>query len=249
LLIFVIGRWVAMFLVRLLRRVLDRTRPDPMLSKFLGNVVYVLLLAVVILAALEMIGVDTTSLVAVMAAAGFAIGMALQGSLSNFAAGMMLIVFKPFREGDYVEAGGTAGVVEEIQIFHTKMRTGDNIQKIVPNGSITSGNITNYSAKPTRRIDLVIGCGYDDDLKAVKMFLENLVHGDERVLVEPAPTVAVDELGASSVNFVVRPWVKKEDYATVRWDLLEKIKVEFDERGFSFPFPSRDVYVHQAAAD
>lgn len=245
LLVFVIGRWVAMILVRVLRRVLDRAKTDPMLSNFVGNVAYVLLLAVVIMAALELVGVDTTSLVAVMAAAGFAIGMALQGSLSNFAAGLMLVVFKPFRIGDFIEAAGTSGVVEEIHIFNTIMRTGDNVQKIVPNGSITSGNITNFTAKPTRRIDLEVGCGYGDDLREVKAYLENLLQQDDRILQDPAPVVAVNELGESSVNFVVRPWVKKEDYWDVRWKLTEQIKVDFDERGFSFPFPSRDVYVHQ----
>lgn len=187
LLVFVIGRWVAMILVRVLRRVLDRAKTDPMLSNFVGNVAYVLLLAVVIMAALELVGVDTTSLVAVMAAAGFAIGMALQGSLSNFAAGLMLVVFKPFRIGDFIEAAGTSGVVEEIHIFNTIMRTGDNVQKIVPNGSITSGNITNFTAKPTRRIDLEVGCGYGDDLREVKAYLENLLQQDDPDSAGPGP--------------------------------------------------------------
>jgi small conductance mechanosensitive channel len=160
----------------------------------------------------------------------------------------MLILFKPIRVGDFVEAGGTSGTVEEITIFNTMMRTGDNKQVIVPNGAIISDNIVNYSAKPTRRIDLVIGCGYGDDLRAVKAFLEEIVRSDDRILPEPEPVVAVSELGDSSVNFVVRPWVRTSDYWTVLWDLTEQIKLGFDDRGFNFPFPSRDVYMHEQSA-
>jgi small conductance mechanosensitive channel len=170
--------------------------------------------------------------------------LALQDSLSNFASGVMLMLFKPFRVGDFVRAGGSEGIVEEIDIFHTKMRTGDNIRIIVPNGSITGGTIENFNAKPTRRIDLVIGCGYNDDLRAVKQFLESTLADDARILADPTPTVAVSALGASSVDFVVRPWVKTEDYWATRWDLTERIKLGFDDRGFTIPYPSRDVYVH-----
>jgi len=174
--------------------------------------------------------------------------LALQGSLSNFAAGVMIILFKPIRVGDYAEAGGTAGVVEEIQIFHTMMRTGDNKQIIIPNSMITGDTITNFSAKDTRRIDLVIGCGYDDDLPAVKRFLEEVLETEEEILEDPEPIVRVHELGDSSINFVVRPWVPSSEYWEVKWSLTEKIKLGFDERGFTFPFPSRDVHVHNADA-
>jgi small conductance mechanosensitive channel len=198
--VFFIGKWIARFLTSLLGRVMTRSNLDVTLVKFVGNLVYALLLALVVMAALDRLGVDTTSFAAIVAAAGLAVGFALQGSLGNFAAGVMLIIFKPFKVGDFIDAGGNKGTVEEIQIFNTLMRTGDNIQIIVPNGAITGGTISNYSAKPTRRIDLVVGCGYGDDLRAVKQYLEDLLAGDERVLADPAPVVAVSELGDSSVN-------------------------------------------------
>jgi small conductance mechanosensitive channel len=197
-----------------------------------------------VLATLEQLGVNTTSLAAVLAAAGLAVGMALQGSLSNFAAGVMIILFRPFKVGDFIEAGGTKGIVEEIHIFSTMMRTGDNVKIIVPNSSVTGGNISNYSAKPTRRIDLVVGCGYQDDLREVKQFLEELVASDPRILPQPKPDVAVSQLADHCVEFIVRPWVKNIDYWMVRWDLLEKVKLGFDDRGFHIPYPQRDVHVH-----
>ncbi len=244
--IFLIGRFVANMVAGLARRVLNRSGVDETLSKFLGNIISALLTMIVLIAALQALGVETTSFAAVLAAAGFAVGMALQGSLGNFASGVMLIIFKPFKVGDFIEAGGTSGVVEEIQLFCTVMKTGDNIRLIVPNSGVAGGNISNYSANDTRRIDLVIGCGYGDDLLAVKTFLEQTVLADERVLKDPEPVVAVNELGDSSVNFVVRPWVKSEDYWATKWDLTEVIKLGFDQRGFNFPYPSSDVYMHQS---
>lgn len=242
--IFILGRWVAKFLRALSVKLMARAKVDETLSKFLSNIIYGLLLTFVVVAAVDRLGVNTTSLAAVIAAAGLAIGLALQSSLANFAAGVMLILFKPFKVGDLVEAGGSKGVVDEIHIFSTIMRTGDNVQIIVPNGQITGGTITNFSAKATRRIDLVVGCGYGDDLKTVRDFLESLLAGDERILKAPEPVVAVDELADSSVNFVVRPWVDAADYWAVRWDLNEKIKLGFDEKGFSIPYPQQDVHVH-----
>lgn len=244
--IYYVGKIIAAILTRMLGRVLARTKMDEMLVSFLTNIVYYLLLAVVAMAALERLGVETTSFAAVLAAAGFAVGMALQGSLGNFASGVMLIVLRPFKKGDYVEAGGVSGTIEEIAIFHTIMKTLDNRRIIVPNGEITSGVITNYSHNPIRRIDLVIGCGYGDDLLAVKSFLNDVIEEDPRILDNPEPMVAVSELGDSSVNFIVRPWVKTEDYFTTKCDLTERIKLGFDQRGFNFPFPSRDVYTHAA---
>lgn len=247
LVILVLGLLAARVLKGGLRRVLLRTRLEATLASFLSNLAYVLVLVVVVIATLDKLGVDTTSLAAVIAAAGLAIGLALQGSLSNFASGVMLIGFRPFKAGDYVEAGGTDGVVEEVSLFFTRMRTGDNKQIVVPNSEITDGIITNYSAKETRRIDLVVGIGYDADIRRAKELLERIVTGEERVLAEPAPQIAVSELADSSVNLVVRPWVKTDDYWPVRFDLTERIKLELDAAGIAIPYPQRDVHLHQAA--
>ena len=244
--IFVIGRWIAKAIIGFVKKLMKRGNVDETLVKFLVHLLYALLLAMIVLAALDRLGVDTTSFTAIVAAAGLAIGFALKDSLANFASGVMLIMFKPFKVGDFVDAGGSSGVIEEIRIFNTFMRTGDNVQIIIPNSQITGGTITNYSAKDTRRIDLVVGCGYGDDLKEVKNFLTQLVAGDERILDDPAPVIAVDELANSSINFVVRPWVKSADYWTTRWDLTEKIKLGFDERGFTIPFPSQDLFIHKS---
>lgn len=248
LVIFFVGKWVANLLSRFCVRLMRQAKVDETLSRFLANIIYAILMVVVILASLSELGIDTTSLAAVLAAAGFAVGMALQGTLGSFASGVMLILFKPFKLGDFIEAGSTSGIVEEIQIFSTRLRTGDNIAIIVPNAQITGGTIKNYSHKPTRRIDLVIGCGYDDDLKEVKSFLEHAIRSDERVLSDPEPVVAVNELGDSSVNFIVRPWVNNADYWATRWDLTEKIKLGFDERGFNIPYPTRDLHVYNEAS-
>lgn len=245
--IYLVGRIVVRILTGLLEKLMDRAKVDVTLSSFLSNIAHYVLITLVLLMALQSLGVDTTSLAAIMGAAGLAVGLALQSSLSNFASGVMIILFKPFRVGDFIEAASVSGTVEEISIFSTLMKTGDNKQIIVPNGSIYSGNIINYSAKPTRRIDMVVGCGYSDDLRAVKAFLTILVETDERILKDPAPVVAVSELGDSSVNFVVRPWVNSADYWTVLWDLNERVKLGFDERGFNIPYPTQDIHVHQAA--
>ena len=246
-LVYVIGKMVVKQVTKLVVKLMEKSKVDATLTKFISNVVYALLLVLVVLAALGQLGVDTTSFMAIIAAAGFAIGFALQGSLGNFAAGVMLIVFKPFKIGDLVEAGGTLGVVEEISVFTTILKSGDNKWICVPNGGITSGNIVNYSAKPTRRVDMVFGCGYDDDLKAVKAYLEETVKAHPKVLADPAPTIAVSELGDSSVNFVVRPWCNTADYWTVWFDLHEQIKVGMGEKGFNIPYPTHDVHVHQAS--
>lgn len=242
--IFVVGRWAARLIQTLSTRMMHRAKVDETLTKFLTNIIYSLALAFVVVAVLDQLGVNTTSFAAIIASAGLAIGLAMQGSLSNFAAGVMLILFRPFGVGDFVEAGGVSGIVEDVRIFNTRIRTGDNIEIIVPNGQITTDAIKNYSAKSTRRIDLVVGCGYDDDLRAVKQFLTDLIAADARILPEPEPVIAVNELADSSINFVVRPWVNSSEYWAVRWDLNEKIKLGFDEHGFNIPYPSRDVYIH-----
>jgi small conductance mechanosensitive channel len=245
LIIFYLGRWLAKLLTRLLGKLMARAKVDETLIKFAQNLSYAALLVLVILAALDSLGVETTSFAAIIAAAGLAVGFALQGTLANFAAGVMIILFKPFKVGDLVEAAGDTGVIEEIQIFNTVFKTVDNVKIIVPNGQVTSQTIKNYSSQAKRRIDLVIGCGYGDDLKAVKAYLEEILAKQEKVLEDPAPQVAVSELGDNSVNFVVRPWVKTEDYWGVRFDLIEQIKVGFDDKGFNIPYPQRDVHLHE----
>jgi len=246
--IFYVGRMVAKWLVSITEKVLRKSAMDDMLVDFIGNIVYALLLVFVVLAALDQLGVNTTSALAVLGAAGLAVGLALQGSLSNFAAGVMLISFRPFKAGDFIEAGGVSGVVEAIRIFSITMRTGDNREVIVPNGQIYGSTIVNYSARDTRRIDLVFGIGYDDDIKQARDIMFEVMAKDERILKDPAPVILVSELGDSSVNFAVRPWVASGDYWTVRSDLLENIKAAFDEAGISIPYPQRDVHLHEVKA-
>jgi small conductance mechanosensitive channel len=246
--IFIIGRWVARRLAGLIEQGMQRTDADTMLTGFVRNLTYMGLLTFVILAAVGQLGVQTTSFIAVLGAAGFAVGLALQGSLGNFASGVLVMIFRPFKSGDFVEAGGTMGIVEAIQIFTTTLRTGDNKTIIVPNGQITSGTITNYSAKDTRRVDLVIGVSYGDDLDKVRRVIEEVIAAEGRVLSEPEPTIGVLELADSSVNFAVRPWVKSSDYWPVYFGLMESFKKRFDQEGISIPFPQQDVYLHQVSA-
>ena len=244
--VFFVGRWLARLIVRLAKSLMKRSKLDEMLSEFLASLLGGLLLLVVIIAALDQLGVDTTSLIALIAAAGLAVGLALQNSLANFAAGVMLIIFKPFKVGDHVEAGGSAGVVERISIFNSLMRTGDNREIVIPNGQIYGGIIVNYSARDTRRIDLVFGIGYEDDIRKAKQLIQHVIDRDERILKEPAPSIAVGELADSSVNLNVRPWVRSEDYGGVRADLLENVKLAFDDNGISIPYPQTDIHLHQA---
>jgi small conductance mechanosensitive channel len=240
--IVLIGRIVVKWIVKLVRKLMVRSDIDPILINFVSSIVNAILLLFVFIAALDQLGVDTTSLVALIGAAGLAIGLSLQGSLQNFAAGVMLIVFRPFKIGDFVDAGGQAGVIEQISIFSTTMKSGDNKEIIVPNGQIYSGAITNFSAKETRRIDLVFGIGYDDDMLKAKEIMERILLSHELVLAEPAPAVAVAELADSSVNFNVRPWVKSGDYWGVRSEIIEQVKLAFDEEGISIPYPQMDIH-------
>lgn len=243
LVIFVVGRWVARRLASLLEKGMKRAGTDSTLIGFLRNIVYYALLTFVILAAVAQLGVQTTSFIAVLGAAGLAVGLALQGSLANFAAGVLIILFRPFKAGDYVEAGGVSGSVETISIFTTTLRTPDNKTVIVPNGQITGSAITNYSARDTRRVDMVFGVGYDDDLDKVQRVIEEVVKADGRVLDDPAPQVVVASLGDSSVNFNVRPWVKTEDYWGLYFDLNKRLKQRFDDEGVSIPYPQRDLHL------
>lgn len=247
--IFVIGRWVVKAITNGITRLMKRNDVDPTLQTFIGNLLYAILLIVVILAAIGKLGVQTASLIAVLGAAGLAIGLALQGSLANFAAGVLIIFFRPYRVGDYIEAAGVAGSVEQLQIFTTILRTPDNKRVIVPNSKITDGVITNYSANDTRRLDLVIGVSYSDDLDKVRSVLESVLAEDERVLEEPAPVIEVGELGDSSVNFYVRPWVKTPDYWPLAFALRKTIKQRFDAEDISIPFPQRDLHVYRMPAE
>jgi len=247
-LIFVIGRWIAKAILRVAQRVMARAELEQTLSRFLGNLLYVLLMTVVIITTINQLGVQTTSLLAVLGAAGLAVGLALQGSLANFAAGVLIVAFRPYKVGDYIEAGGTAGTVEAVQIFTTILKSPDNRRIIVPNAQMMAGTITNYSANDTRRVDLVAGVSYADDLDKVRRILKEVVAAEPRVLAEPAPTIAVLELADSSVNFVVRPWVNSADYWPVYFELTEQIKKRFDQAGVSIPFPQRDVHVYQHGA-
>ena len=226
---------------------MTKAQVDETIVSFTCNIVYAALLTFVALAALNLVGVQTTSFVAVIGAAGLAVGFALQGSLSNLAAGVMIILFRPFKAGDFIEASGEAGVVDSVQIFTTTLTTPDNKTIIIPNSGVTDGNITNYSAKDTRRIDMIIGCGYQDDLAKVKSVLEGILNADTRILKDPEPTIGIAELGDNSVNFAVRPWVKTEDFWDVKFATLEAVKREFDAAGLNIPYPQRDVHVYQTA--
>ncbi len=243
--IYVVGKWIAKAVSNFTEKIMLKSKVDETLAKFSKNIINALLMIFVIIAALNKLGVNTTSAVAIIGAAGLAIGMALQGSLANFAAGVMIILFKPYKIGDFVDGGGIMGSVKEIQIFNTVLATPDNRKVIVPNAQMTGGSITNFSDTDTRRIDMVFGVSYDDDLKKAKEVLMGLLEADDRVLKDPAPVVAVSELGDSCVNLVCRPWVKPADYWGVHFDITEKGKVELEKAGLSIPYPQRDIHVYQ----
>ena len=243
--ILIIGRLVAKGFRSFFEKILTGRDVDPMITNFVGNLTYVLLLVFFVLAALGQLGVQTTSFVAVIGAAGLAIGLALQGSLSNFAAGFLMIIFRPFKVGDFIEGAGTSGTVEHIQIFTTQLKTPDNKTVIIPNAALTADNIVNWSTKGTRRVDMVAGIGYDDDIDKARQVLADIIAEDNRILKDPAPLIAVNELADSSVNFVVRPWVNAADYWGVYFDVTEKIKKRFDEAGLNIPYPQQDVHVYQ----
>ena len=241
--IFYVGRMVVAAVVGFVKKLMHSRGTDEILVNFLTSILRWVLLLFVIIAALSQLGINTNSLVALLGAAGLAIGLSLQSSLSNFASGVMLIIFRPFTKGDFVEAGGATGVIDKISIFTTTMTTPDNKEVIVPNGAILGNNITNFSARPTRRVDMVFGISYDDDIRKAKKILEEIIAADERVLQEPAPVIALGELADSSVNFLVRPWAKSEDYWKLLWDTTETVKLKFDEAGISIPYPQMDVHL------
>ncbi|MFC2103604.1 mechanosensitive ion channel family protein, partial [Bacteroidota bacterium] len=235
------SKWVA----KIAGKVLNKRNVDPTLTKFAVSLVKVALIAFIIISAISQVGIETTSFVAVIGAAGLAVGFALQGSLSNFASGVMLIIFKPIKVGDYIEGGGSAGSVESIGIFVTTLTTPDNKVIYIPNSTLTGSNIVNYSAKDTRRVDMVFGIGYSDDIDKAKSVIQTIIDNDSRILKDPAPQIVVAELADSSVNFNVRPWVSSADYWGVYFEVTEQIKKKFDEQGISIPFPQRDVHLFQ----
>ncbi len=250
LLIYVIGRWVAKALTRWVGKAITKADIDATLARFLSSILYMVLIVFVMLTALSAIGINTTNFLAILGAAGLAVGLALKDSLSNFAAGVMLVFFRPFRSGDYIEAAGISGTVVSIKIFNTILRTPDNRIITVPNALIYADSITNFSAEDKRRIDLVIGIGYDDDIARAKALIQGVLGQDNRILDEPAPVMLLVELGESSVDIAVRPWVKSSDYGQVRSDLLEHIKRALENAGLSIPSPQRDLHiVTQASAD
>lgn len=245
LLILVIGKWLSRRITNLITKLMEKNKVDLTLVRFLDSIIYYTFMVVIVIAAAGQLGINTTSFLTIVGAAGLAIGLALKDSLSNFASGVMLVLFRPYRVNDYVDIGGVTGTVVSISLFTTELNTPDNQKVIVPNSGITSNVITNVTANPTRRVDLVIGIGYDDDIKKAKEVIQSVLTEEKRILPTPAPLIAVSELADSSVNFVVRPWVKTTDYWAVYFALTENIKLAFDANGISIPFPQQDVHMYQ----
>ena len=244
--IFIVGKWVVKRIASIVQRILAKNNVDPAIEHFVSSLVSWTLLFFVVIASLVQLGIQTASFVAILGAAGLAVGLALQGSLANFAAGVLILIFRPFKVGDFIEVAGVSGVVQKIQIFTTELHSPDNKKIIVPNGGVISGNITNYSANETRRVDMVFGIGYSDDIDAAKAVLQSVVASEPRVLGVPAPTIAVVELADSSVNLVCRPWVNTADYWDVYFNITEAAKKALDAQGISIPFPQRDIHIHNA---
>ena len=243
--VYIVGRWIAKLARKIVNRVMTKREVDPTITKFVASLAYIVLLTFFIIASLGLLGIQTTSFIAIIGAAGLAIGLALQGSLANFAAGFLLIIFRPFKVGDYIEAAGVAGTVEVIQIFTTELATPDNKTIIVPNSKLTADNIVNYSTKNTRRVDMVFGIGYQDDIDKARNIINDILTSDERILQDPPMKIAVSELADSSVNFIARPWVNAGDYWGVYWETMENVKKQFDDQGISIPYPQRDIHVYE----
>ena len=241
--IFIIGRWVAKGVRAGVRRMMKKTDVDPIVIGFVSSITYIALLAFVIIAALGQLGIQTTSFIAILGAAGLAVGLALQGSLANFAAGFLMIIFRPFKVGDFIEGAGVAGVVDMIQIFTTTLKTGDNKTIIIPHAKLSGDNIINYSAQTKRRVDMTVGGAYDADLSRVRDVLKDIISKESRVHSDPEPLIAVAELADNSVNFVVRVWTDTGDYWGVKFAMTETIKNRFDEEGIGIPFPQRDIHI------
>jgi small conductance mechanosensitive channel len=246
--VLIVGLWIINRFVRVMGKGMERSNTEPTLAKFLTSLVSIGLKALLLISVASMVGIATTSFIAILGAAGLAVGLALQGSLANFAGGVLVLMFRPFKVGDFVEAAGVSGTIHEIQIFNTIMKTPDNKVIIVPNGAVSNGIITNYSLEATRRVDFVFGIGYGDDIAKAKATIERLVQADERSLADPAPQIVVSELADSSVNITTRVWVNAADFWGLKFDLTEKVKLTFDQEGISIPFPQRDVHLFQESA-
>ncbi len=243
--VLILGLWAIKFLGRGINRALEKSKVDVSLQKFLVSLISIGFKILLLISIASMLGIATTSFVTIIGAMGLAVGLALQGSLANFAGGVLILLLKPFKVGDVIDAQGFIGKVDQIQIFNTILKTFDNKTIFIPNAALSNGNITNYSIEPTRRVDMTFGIGYNDDLKKAKQILTEMVEKDERILKEPAPTVALAELGDSSVNFAVRVWVKQEDFWNVYYDFQENVKLTFDAQDISIPYPQRDVHLYQ----
>lgn len=238
-----VGLWVIRIIMSGFRRAMQRSKLEASLEKFLASLVSIILKVLLFISVISMLGVETTSFIAILGAAGLAVGLALQGSLANFAGGVLILLFKPYKVGDFVDAQGVMGTVREIQVFNTVLKTPDNKTIIVPNGAISNGIITNFSTEETRRVDMTFGIGYSDDIDKAKSVLNKLIEDEARILDDPAPVVVLSELGDSSVNFTVRAWCNAGDYWGIYFDMQERVKKAFDENGISIPFPQRDIHV------
>jgi len=239
-----IGLWVIKAIIKALARTFEKKDYDPSLETFILSLSRILLKTMLVITVVGMLGVEMTSFIAILGAAGLAVGLALSGTLQNFAGGIMILIFKPFKVGDVLEAQGFIGGVKEIQIFNTILKTPDNKTIILPNAPLSTGAMVNYSTEPTRRVDFTFGIGYDDDIDQAKAALQSLIAADERILKEPEPFIAVAELADSSVNFVVRVWVNSGDYWGVHFDMIEAVKKDFDKKNISIPYPQQDVHMH-----
>lgn len=241
----IIGLWVIKLVMKAVVRAMERSRIDISLQKFFKSLFGILLKILLAISVASMVGIQMTSFIAILGAAGLAIGLALQGSLSNFAGGILILLFKPFQVGDFIDTQGYSGTVNEIQVFNTILKTPDNKTIIIPNGRLSNGSMINYSTEPIRRVDMTFGIGYSDDIKKAKDLLNKLVGNESRFIKEPVPTVVVSELADSSVNFAVRGWCKKNDYWGIYYSMLERVKLEFDKQGISIPFPQQDVHIYK----
>jgi small conductance mechanosensitive channel len=241
----IIGWWIIGIIQRSMRKSFEKREMEPSLRGFLNSMIGILLKVLLLISVIGMIGVQMTSFIAILGAAGLAVGMALSGTLQNFAGGVIILLFKPFKVGDYIEAQGHSGSVNEIQIFNTILKTPDNKTIIIPNGGLSTGSMINYSTEPRRRVDFVFGIGYGDDVDKAKAVIQQLIDGDERILKDPAPFIAVSELADSSVNLVVRVWAEASNYWGIHFDMHEKVYKTFDKEGLNIPFPQMDLHVHK----
>ncbi|HKI78038.1 MAG TPA: mechanosensitive ion channel domain-containing protein [Ignavibacteriaceae bacterium] len=246
-LILIVGFWIAKMIKKYLKKILGKRNLDATINSFICNLTYTAMIVFVVIATLAQVGIQTTSFIAVIGAAGLAVGFALQGALANFAAGFLLILFRPFKAGDFVQAGGSSGTIEEVQILYTQMKTVENIKVVIPNGKIMGDSIINYSANEMRRAEWIFGIGYGDDMKKARGVLKSLIESDKRILTDPAPQILVKELADSSVNFGVRAYIKTSDFWGVYFDMTEKVKEKFDQEGINIPFPQRDVHLFQSS--